>query len=52
MIFFLSLLTCHIFSMHNFSRHFDVKNGLTLKKFENFFKIIVNPNPKKDEFGP
>jgi hypothetical protein len=29
------LLTRHIFNMQHFSRHFDVKNGLISKKFEN-----------------
>jgi hypothetical protein len=29
------LLTCHIFNMQYFSRHFDVKNGFVSKKIEN-----------------
>jgi hypothetical protein len=44
MIFFfflISLLTCHIFNMQHFSRHFDVKNGLVSNKFE----IVENPDP-------
>jgi hypothetical protein len=34
--FLVSLLTCHIFNMLHFSRHFNIKNGLILRKFENF----------------
>lgn len=33
---YISLLTCHIFNMHHFSRHSDVKNGLISNKFEVF----------------